>query len=263
MSVERNAKRSPIKERPLRSPGQGLDERIQELAYGRIMAWGMGGFMTLIWAGQEWLRWAMKSPPMPWVATIVAVGFCALAVWRIWRTLPEVRRVILGLRGEKYVGQWLEKELRPRGYQVFHDIVGDGFNIDHVLVGPEGVFAIETKTFSKPERGQCEIEYDGESMKINGRTPDRDMIGQAKAGAGNVAKILEDMTGRKVSVKPVVLCPNWYVREPKNPAVWVLNEKRVLGYIKNRKPRISPEDVSLFADRIATYVRGRDRMSQA
>ena len=28
---------------------------------------------------------------------------------------------------------------------VYHDIQADQFNIDHVVVGPSGVFAVETK----------------------------------------------------------------------------------------------------------------------
>jgi hypothetical protein len=39
-----------------------------------------------------------------------------------------------GREGEKAVGQYLER-LRARGYQVLHDIPGENFNIDHVLIG--------------------------------------------------------------------------------------------------------------------------------
>jgi hypothetical protein len=58
----------------------------------------------------------------------------------------------LGLEGERTVGHALE-ELRVYGYQVFHDIPGNKFNIDHVIAGPAGIFTIETKTRSKPGDG--------------------------------------------------------------------------------------------------------------
>ena len=40
------------------------------------------------------------------------------------------------------------------GFWVFHDLPGDGpFNVDHVAVGPQGLFAVETKGRPKGARG--------------------------------------------------------------------------------------------------------------
>ena len=37
------------------------------------------------------------------------------------------------------------------GFAVFHDVPGDkAFNVDHVVIGPQGVFAVETKGRGKP-----------------------------------------------------------------------------------------------------------------
>jgi hypothetical protein len=41
--------------------------------------------------------------------------------------------------GEKAVGEFLER-FREKGYRIFHDIVGGDFNIDHVLIGPSGIY---------------------------------------------------------------------------------------------------------------------------
>lgn len=64
-----------------------------------------------------------------------------------------------------------------------HDEIGQGFNLDHVLIGSAGVFTIETKTLSKPVRGQARIKFDGERFLVNGFEPDRDPVIQAKAQA--------------------------------------------------------------------------------
>lgn len=56
---------------------------------------------------------------------------------------------------------------------MFHDVVGDGFNVDHILIGPAGVFTVETKTHSKP-KGNSQIVFDGETIRIDGFEPDRD-----------------------------------------------------------------------------------------
>ncbi|GJM24502.1 MAG: hypothetical protein DHS20C16_09170 [Phycisphaerae bacterium] len=68
------------------------------------------------------------------------------------------------------------EQTREKGYRVYHDIQCDGFNIDHVLIGPGGVFVIETKTASKPTKGNATIKYDGESTRIVAYEPERDPI---------------------------------------------------------------------------------------
>jgi hypothetical protein len=37
-----------------------------------------------------------------------------------------------------------------QGAAAFHDLPAEQFNIDHVVVATEGVFAFETKGFTKP-----------------------------------------------------------------------------------------------------------------
>jgi hypothetical protein len=57
----------------------------------------------------------------------------------------------VGLRGEQAVAEALAQDLIVMaGYRSFHDVPGDGeWNVDHVVVGPAGVFVIETKARSR------------------------------------------------------------------------------------------------------------------
>ncbi len=36
-----------------------------------------------------------------------------------------------------------------------------GFNLDHVVIGRESLFAVETKVWSKPHRGESRTAFDG------------------------------------------------------------------------------------------------------
>jgi hypothetical protein len=53
-----------------------------------------------------------------------------------------------GLKGEKVVNRVLER--LPQDYFVFYDVKlpGSKGNIDHVVIGPNGIFVIETKNYS-------------------------------------------------------------------------------------------------------------------
>ena len=55
------------------------------------------------------------------------------------------------------------------------------------MVGPVGVFAIETKTVSKSLKGNPSIVFDGTKIKIDGFIPERNPIAQAK-GVGVLAR---------------------------------------------------------------------------
>src|SRR5687768_1146565 len=72
--------------------------------------------------------------------------------------------VVAGFAGERHVAQELSK-LDDR-FRVVHDVdIGRG-NVDHVVIGPAGVFAIETKN----RRGR--VKSVGETLVVNGRTDD-------------------------------------------------------------------------------------------
>ena len=119
----------------------------------------------------------------------------------------------LGYEGELITAQELHK-LMPEGNYVYHDFPADNFNIDHVVVGPAGVFAIETKARSKRTSGdktkEARAEYNGKEIIFPGFV-DRSYLDQARRQAKWLAKWLKSATGEPVSVFPVVSLPGWYV----------------------------------------------------
>jgi hypothetical protein len=244
--------------RSLRVAGQSLDEAIQ-----RVIA--RDGYETLLPAALlvmvafwEWIRWYDPTPrPLP--VTGVAVGAVCWAAYRLWKGRQAVGRFRLGRDGERRVAEELEK-LRQRGFRVFHDIQGDGFNVDHLLVGPQGVFLIETKTRRKRVRGQVRIRYDGQAVTFPGDRPRRAAIRQATALASWIADLVHESSGRRCFVRPVVLIPDWYVDVTvEDPSVWVLNPKMLAGFIAREPSRLGPEDVELIAAQICRHVRAEAR----
>jgi hypothetical protein len=163
----------------------------------------------------------------------------------------------LGRDGEKIVGQHLET-LRQSGCIVFHDIVGNGFNIDHVVVAPGGIFTVETKTYSKPARVNTEIQHDGQRILIGGFETDKDLIGQARAQQNWLRGVLEQRTKKRFSVKATIVFPGWYVKTPTGRAgqydVWVFNENALAKYIQGRNRVLSDRDIELAVTHLATYI---------
>ena len=123
----------------------------------------------------------------------------ASLLWMIWSLIQGMRRVerfFKGARGEERVSGILEA--LPDGYHVFNDFVACGKHVDHVVVGPGGVFSVETKFW----RGKVTVE-EGRIL-LDGQLPDRSPVAQASREAVLVRNALS-AAGWKGDVTPVLV----------------------------------------------------------
>ncbi|WP_019612142.1 nuclease-related domain-containing protein [Thioalkalivibrio sp. AKL7] len=251
------AGKSPLKAKPLRNPGESLARHIDETVDREAMKYVLFALVLLAFTALEWIRSVTGTEPIPGVFSVVALVAVMVAAYKVVRTKKKVRAMKLGLDGEKAVGQYLER-LRANGAQVLHDFPGEGFNVDHVVVHPSGVYAIETKAYSKPVTGEPQIVFDGEHVEIMGRRPERDPIRQARACASWVRERIEETTGKKVPVRPVVVFPGWFIQptaQSKKSDAWVLNPKALPAFIAHSDTVLADSDVHLIASSLARYVR--------
>ena len=247
-------KRSPFPRKSLPQAGESSQEAAFDLVFGSFICTASVAVTIAIMAGTELFAERLGARISAWHWLISAAGFGAVAVWQWFRMKPQLANLRLGIRGEREVGRMLE-ELRALGYSVFHDIPGDGFNIDHALIGPGGVFAIETKTFSKPVGRRGEVHYDGKRVLIDGQTPDRDPVAQAQASADHLRDIFKRMADYDVLPRPVVLFPGWWVTcRAKHARVWVLNVKALPTFVANEPSTLRREEIALLVDRLTLHL---------
>jgi hypothetical protein len=248
--------KSPLKSKPLRNPGQSVDEHIQDLV-DDVIPYIFGAVAFFVFALLEWHRWATNSSPSPVIMTVIAVPLMLYAARRIIVTRKKIKALKLGRDGEMAVGQYLES-LRENGAKVFHDIQGEGFNLDHVVIDKSGIYVIETKTFSKPDKGQTVVTYDGEKVFVNGKEPDRNPVIQVRAACRWLKELLRESTGKDCNPRPVVVFPGWFVEptaEAKNSDVWVLNPKALPSFISHSKPQLESDEVAIFSYHLSRHVR--------
>lgn len=257
MARTRNSKRSPIKKPPLSTAGASIQSQLINVLFDQGVTWVLIAAFLFVLAAMEWARWIWSIPPAPLVATLAAVVVAIIAAFKARRTLRQADQLQLGREGELTVAEFLEP-LRASGYRVYHDIQEDGFNIDHALIGPAGVFVIETKTVSLSEGNENKIKFDGEKILVNGHTPDRNPVEQVRACADRIREILSSSTGRAIPMRRVVLYPGWWVDpQPRNADVWVLNPKALSSFVGREPKCLTPADVALFSSALETYMRSR------
>lgn len=250
-------KKSPLKDNPLRNPGQSLDEAIDKTLNDEALGYIVAPIFFIVIAILEWWRWYVKSPYTPWTYTIIVLFVSTFCIIKLFKIRKKIINLRLGRDGERVVGQYLEG-LRENGYKVFHDIVGNMFNIDHVIISEHGIFVVETKTYSKPNHGSANIVYDGFNISINGLKPLSDILIQARAEANWLQNMLKESSGKDVIIKPIIVFPGWNVDNKQagfNPEVWVINPKALRAFIPKSGMSLSKEDVALHSYNISRYIR--------
>lgn len=249
--------KSPLKFEPLHNPGQSLDEQIMDLLMDKIVPWVMWPIFMLVITVDQWI-WYLKPPDLPpYLAMLITLILVVIAAVRLPRYYKELQQLRQGRQGEQAVGQYLD-DLKKYGYNVIHDIVGDGLNVDHIVISEHGIFVIETKTWSKPAKGEAKITFNGNDLLANGFVPDRNPLRQAELTAMWVSDVLKESSGFDFPTKPVVVFPGWFVDPScnQNPrGVWVLNPKALETFIQNQKKCINPDMVKMAAKHLKAYVR--------
>jgi hypothetical protein len=249
--------KSPIKDKPLRNPGESLDNQIMDFIFDEVIVYLLMPLLLIMMAVMEWIHWYSKTPPSPWLYSFMALIAVLYSTVKIIRAKKRIKTLRQGRDGEKAVGQYLEL-LRENGAKVFHDIPAKGFNLDHVVICKSGVYVIETKTFSKPDKGEAKIIFNGDAIFLNGKTENNKPVVQVKATANWLKDLINESTGHKFTIKPVVVFPGWYIEptsEAKFSEVWVLNPKALPAFIGNSKEHLSIDEVSMVSFHLSRYVR--------
>lgn len=250
-------KRSPLTAKPLRIPGQSLTEELLDAGLDGVFAPFLLALFVSIMAALEWWRYYAHLQPTPWTYTLGAALTICYAVIRITLTKRKIRDLRLGRDGERAVAQYLEW-FRTAGFFVMHDIPNETGNIDHVLIGARGVFTIETKTLSKPHRGECKIRVVGGKILVNGSEMSRNPLVQSKAQARWLSVFFAE-SQFKTFVQPVVVFPGWFVEpfDMKREGVWVLEPKALDRFIETEAERYSADQVKAMASALSSYVRSK------
>ncbi len=248
--------KSPIKNKPLRYAAQSADEAIDELLDDKVLLYFTAIILVSTLVGWEWFRYYNPFDKPPTQVTILALPVVFFCVYKIYRNLSKLKNLKLGRSGERVVGQYLES-LRESGAHVFHDILGDKFNVDHIVISNKGIYVIETKTYSKPASGKAVIRFDGERVLVNGTESKTDIITQAKAAASYIQNILKDSTGKEFKPFPVVLFPGWFVEGEGNKQgkMWVLEPKAFKKFVDAQQVKLGDEDVAIASYHLSRHIR--------
>jgi hypothetical protein len=157
--------------------------------------------------------------------------------------LPLLERRDRGASAEEHVGDLLAG-LPAGDWRVIHDASLGRGNVDHILIGPAGVFTVETKSHPGPVR----------VGRVHGAT-----IRQAHAQR----KAIESVTG--VSVEPLLVFSRAWVDRPlaRRKGVRVLPARMLIGHLSKHAVTLSPADVEQASERLTAALLDHEAAERA
>jgi Nuclease-related domain len=210
----------------------------------------------------EWTAWVRT---LPWrVAVLLGIGVAGGAIggqlaprwglvlgtlvalvtgWALrFRPSPDAVAWRRGAAGERRTARLLAP-LERHGWAVLHDLAvpGSRANIDHLMIGPGGVFVIDSKHY----RGRLQL--DGSGRLWHGRYPLAPTLRTVKFEADQAAQVLVDPD---VVVVPIVAIHGAQVPWGKmvTNGVPVVTARRLPSMLRVLPAVLSPERVAWLAD---------------
>ena len=166
---------------------------------------------------------------------IVALLGLVLAFWHFTQAYDKWEHWFLGKRGELRVTRALSA--LPDDYVLLNDLMlpkGRG-NVDHFLIGPNGLFVIETKNYA------ANIECNGDQWLRTGKEA-KSLSRQVKGNAIAVRESLREIFAQHRAYLPYVEAILVFVKhshrlELNSPTVHVLKAEELVNFICNYEPR--------------------------
>jgi hypothetical protein len=210
-----------------RAPGQHARALVQRLRLRTLLALGFLAVATALLGRELGLHSAL------FLASEVALLAAMFVVSRY--VLPLLERHDRGATGEEQVGSLLDG-LEDHGWQAIHDASFGNGNVDHILIGPAGVFTVETKSHPGPVR----------VARIHGAT-----FAQAQAQRRAIARATD------LPVEALLVYSRAWVDRPlaRRRGVRVLPARMLPAYLERHEKTLTPEEARSAFDQVAIALR--------
>jgi len=154
-----------------------------------------------------------------------------------------------GIKAEKIVTDTLRN--LDDSYYLINDIVlpKRRANIDHIILGPTGIFVIETKSYG----GKIKCERD-DWWQDNGHI--KSFSKQVKRNSTTLRRFIRKHINKGVWVEGVVVLTDPNIKlELKYPSVAVLRPQELCNFIRNSQTEfsLSPQELKMLGDKILKY----------
>lgn len=230
-SHQKNAKLPIERDKLKRVAAQTLSEQVNEKIVDVIGLVSLSALTVTMPFAIKGIAEMFASGKFNYFLIIMIILGLAYVARKLWVESNNLIKLKLGRDAELAVASELI-ELQSHGYQIFHDIQADGFNIDHLVVGLNGIFAIETKGRHKRIKDDTnyKVKFENNHLAFPSWFESKPLE-QAQNQANWVNKWLYESTGFNTLVLPVLCFPGWFVELKQRPIFPIVSHKQVVKTI--------------------------------
>jgi hypothetical protein len=252
----------------LRPPGHSLTESLFQLVeeqdqkiatailaaiFAAAMLYPVTALASVVAGAPEVLsdikvRWIAVGAVLGFVATALSVYRAFLGFKEILTLKREMKNLRMGLRGEQAVAEILHcSDVAGAGYVSFHDVPKDGGgNIDHIAIGPGGVFVIETKMRSQrkpePQKKRNRLWFDGTKTDFPSGNYDYKATQQVAQNGEMVAKWIRSMAPN-APIESLLVYPGWEVHQTQRcEDVKAMSTGQLRHYFRDLASALKPDE---------------------
>jgi Nuclease-related domain len=214
-----------------RAPGQYTRSIVQRLRLRTLLMLGALAVEATV-VGR---RFGWQDPRFLGAELALLLGIFVISRY----VLPLVERHDRGAVGEEHVGRLLDG-LGGRGWYAIHDVSLGRGNVDHIAIGPGGVFTVETKSHPGPVQ----------VSRLHGS-----VLTQAQAQR----RAIERATG--AHVEPLLVFSRAWVDRPlgRRKGVRVVPARMLPGYLERQPQRLAADEIERARELVAAAVLAQAR----
>lgn len=243
----------------LRSPGESTRHRIDR-TNGEIAAFAVAiGAIPLALYAALLSYVHFLSLDLGLMETVysgaIGGGFILYGTNKIKRLKERRRRLHITYEGQMAVAQEVNR-LIPSGYRIYHEFPTGRFRIDHIIVGPNGVFTVTTMVVPKRFRHREEsVLHDGQRL-VFGRKRDKKTVAYAEFQASWLAKWLLTATGEALAVQSILTVPGWRMKTLRQSSVLAVDPADIGDAVDQFKgARLSDKTIRLVCEQVEAKCR--------
>lgn len=208
------------------APAETLTRRRDETLYMDVKYQVLTGIVFMLLLFIHWMHYLFPKGESMTFATVLYLGIALVYFIIAYRNYKKVERMNIGITAEREAGHFLEQEL-PKGYRVINSINKGSYDIDHVIIGPSGVYCIETKNTTYQDRH----------------------LTQARGNALRVSAHLKMNKDINCFVTPVVLLPRRHVKSVFKKDGIVCNLTEFKSYLESKTESVlTDKQIKLYRD---------------
>ena len=222
----------------LRSPGESTLNRIDR-ATSEFLTFGIAVAVVPLILLLTYLAYVnFARAPQGWLElaylVCLSMGFLLYGVNKLRRLRLKTKRLRKMYTGLQSVALEIN-QLLLSGHHVYHDFPSGRFYIDHIIVGPTGVFTVQSRIPSGFLRASAHqdrrVSVVGSEL-ITDQTTDTHTIPNTVFHASWLANWLLTDTGEAVRVQPLLTLPGWDVETIDDQALIGVDPARIGSVVR-------------------------------